>query len=488
LIEKIKLKWVYIFSALFVVLNTILILKEYYYISLLIPIVIIIGILYIFFLDRLLLLIVFLTPLAINVRNLELGVGISLPTEPLLFGILLLFMLRSLYKNNFDGRILKHPVSIFIMINLVWILLTSLTSEMRLVSFKFLIARLWFIIPIYFIGTQLFRKFSNVKKFSWAYIISLLAVIAYTIRNHALQGFDEEAGHWVMTPFFNDHTAWGAILALFIPVFTGFSFDKAYSKTMRILSFVITVVLLVALYLSFSRAAWISLAFTILFYLLIVFRIKFRWIVLTLALLAGIFFTFKWQILDSLEKNKQDTSANFIEHVQSIANISSDASNLERINRWQSAIRMFHERPVFGWGPGTYQFMYAPFQRSKEKTIISTNFGDLGNAHSEYIGPLAESGFIGMLSMAGIVISFFITGLRVYKKAQSREVKLLSMITILGLTTYFVHGLMNNFLDTDKLSIPVWGFIAILVALDVYHLDRKDNNQVTTQQSSTDSH
>ncbi|MCX6233995.1 MAG: O-antigen ligase family protein [Bacteroidetes bacterium] len=486
MIEKIKLKWVYIFSILFVMLNVVLILKEYFFISILIPVAIIIGILYIFFLDKLIFLIVFLTPVAINVRNIDMGLGISLPTEPLLFGVLILFILRGLYKNNFDSKVLKHPVSIFILISLVWIFLTSLTSEIRLVSFKFLIARLWFIIPIYFIGIQLFRKFGNIKTFSWVYVIPLLGIIAYTVRNHALQGFDEEAGHWVMTPFYNDHTAWGAILTIFIPVFIGFSFNRQSSKTLRLVALLITVILLVALYLSFSRAAWISLAVAALLYLIIVFRIKFRWILLTVALLVGIFFTFKWQILDALEKNKQDTSTNFIEHVQSIVNISSDASNLERINRWQSAIRMFHERPFFGWGPGTYQFLYAPFQRTKEKTIISTNFGDLGNAHSEYIGPLAESGVIGMLTMVGIVISFFITGLRIYKKAQSREVKMLSLVTVLSLSTYFVHGLLNNFLDTDKLSIPVWGFIAILVALDVYHLDRKDEARAGIQQVDAD--
>ena len=31
-------------------------------------------------------------------------------------------------------------------------------------------------------------------------------------------------------------------------------------------------------------------------------------------------------------------------------------------NRWNSAMRMWQERPVFGWGPGTYMFQSAPFQ------------------------------------------------------------------------------------------------------------------------------
>ena len=140
-------------------------------------------------------------------------------------------------------------------------------------------------------------------------------------------------------------------------------------------------------------------------------------------------------------------------------------------------MRLYEERPFWGWGPGTYQFVYAPFQRSKEKTIISTNAGDMGNAHSEYIGPLSESGILGMLSFIAIVIAITIIGMRVYRRAESKEVKLIALLTLLGLMTYFTHGLLNNFLDTDKASVPFWGFIGILVSLDLYH-SRKEIKEV----------
>ena len=41
-------------------------------------------------------------------------------------------------------------------------------------------------------------------------------------------------------------------------------------------------------------------------------------------------------------------------------------------------------------------------------------------------------------------------------------------MALLGLVTYFSHGVLNNFLDTDKLSVPFWGFVAVIVSLDVY--------------------
>lgn len=447
-------------------------MKEFFW-GILIPLGIILLLLYIFSLDKVLLLTVFATPLAIDMGDYELGANISVPSEPLLFGIMILFFLKLIMEKSLDKRFLRHPVTIAILINLAWIFVTSCTSDLPIVSFKFLLARLWFIVPMYFVGSIFFRNFRNIKPFIWAYVAALIIVIGYATYNHSMFAFSEKAGHWVMTPFYNDHTAYGAILALFLPVMAGLSVDKDATLKERIFAIIATVIILIALYLSFSRAAWVSVVVAIMIMLTVLFRIKLKWILLSIASLLLIFFTFQFEILDKLEKNKQDSSANFIEHIQSISNISSDASNLERINRWQSALRMYHERPVFGWGPGTYQFEYAPFQRTKEKTIISTNLGDMGNAHSEYIGPLAESGFMGMITVLAIMVTVIYTGLRVFRRSESRQSRLMGLIVTLGLITYYVHGIMNNFLNTDKASVPFWGFVAVLVALDLYHSGRK---------------
>jgi O-antigen ligase len=466
--DRAKIGWVYFICGLFIALNAYLMVRDLYW-ALLIPAGVVLVYLYFYHLDWILLLITFLTPVAVNITNVEFGLGLSVPTEPLMFGVLVMFAVKLIYEDKYDSSILRHPVTILILADLAWIFITSLTSQLPVVSFKFFLARLWFLVPFYFLGILLFRKIANIRWFIWLYAVPLMGVIAYTTYYHYLWGFDEEAGHWVMEPFYNDHTAYGAVLTLFIPLFASFAFSRLYSRTLRFFALLVLFLLVMALVLSFSRAAWISLAFAAMVYLIILFRIKFKWIVIFLAFFVGIFFLFQDQIWDRLEKNKQGSSANFVEHVQSISNISTDDSNLERINRWQSAIRMFGEHPVFGFGPGTYQFLYAPYQRSSEKTLISTNAGDKGNAHSEYIGPLAESGLPGMLIMIALVVYAILTGLRVYRRAENREVKVLSLSVVLALITYFFHGTMNNFLDTDKASVPVWGFIAILVALDLYH-------------------
>ncbi len=472
LIEKYKIYLVYAVSIAFIVLNCYLIIQDKYY-ALLTPILLIFLFLYIFSLDKLILLITFLTPIAINYKDPDMGIGITLPTEPLLLGVLVVFILKLFYDGGFNRKVVTHPVSIFIIINLVWLGITTITSEIPLVSVKFLIARLWFVVPFYFIGILLFKKVKNIKLFNWLYIIPLLIVIFYTLVNHAGFGFDKPSSNMVMKPFYNDHTAYGAVIAMFIPFFIGFSLSKSYTNSQRLASSIVLFLLIVGLIFSYSRAAWISISFALMVYAIIAFRIKFRVVLGGFLLLAGLFYMFSFQLIDRLESNKQDSSTDFTEHIQSMSNISSDASNLERINRWNCALRLYNERPFWGWGPGTYQFVYAPYQRSKEKTIISTNAGDMGNAHSEYIGPLAESGILGMLTFIAIVIAASITGLRVYKRADSKEVKLISLVILLGLMSYFAHGLLNNFLDTDKASVPFWGFIGILVSLDLYHTKKK---------------
>jgi O-antigen ligase len=467
LTERAKLFWVYGASAAFIAVNAYLFLHDNLW-GLAVPFVLLLLILYIFSLDNVLLMVAFLTPLAVNFKEAEFGIGISLPTEPLMFGVLLLFVLKLLHERFYDHRIMKHPVTIAIVINLIWIFITCFTSTIPIVSIKFMIARLWFVIPFFFAGILLFTDMKNMKKFQWLYVIPLLIVVFYTLYNHSTYGFDKPHSNMVMKPFYNDHTAYGAIIAMFLPIFTGFAFTRQYSKSYRLFAFIVLGILVTGIIFSYSRAAWISVAASLGLLIIIKLRIKFYWIFMALIVGVGIFFMFRYQFIDKLEKNKQDSSTDFIEHVQSISNISSDASNLERINRWAAALRLFAEKPVFGWGPGTYQFVYAPYQRAKEKTIISTNYGDMGNAHSEYIGPLSESGVLGMLTFLGIVITTIMTGLRVHRRSKDKQVRMISLAVMLGLITYYVHGLMNNFLDSDKASVPFWAFTAILVTLDLY--------------------
>ena len=119
-------------------------------------------------------------------------------------------------------------------------------------------------------------------------------------------------------------------------------------------------------------------------------------------------------------------------------------------------------------------FQYAPFQSSQDLTIISTNFGDLGNAHSEYLGPLAEQGVFGPLLFLILIFLIYYKGIPLYYKLKNRDLKMVLLTAIAALTTYLTHGVLNNFLDTDKASVPFWGCLAIITAIEVFHKDLED--------------
>ncbi len=475
MIKEKNIKWVYFLAVAFILINAICTYYEFYYFNLL-PAALLVVFLALFSLDKLMLLVVFLTPFAVNLQNLEGGLGLSLPTEPIIFGIMVIFILKQLHQANFDKKVLRHPITIAIIVNLVWIAVTVITSDIPVVSFKFLVSRLWFVISFYFLGTQLFKKYSNIKIFIWLYIIPFAVILLYTLYNHAQVNFDEQIANYIMSPFYNDHTIYGAMLAMFFPVLLFFSMNKKYSGSIRFAAVLLLIIYIVALIFSYTRAAWVSLAVAFAAYILLLLKVKFRTVLIAFAAIITLAFVYQTEIVMKLEKNRQDASQDFDKHIESISNISTDASNLERINRWNAAFRMFHERPVFGWGPGTYSFEYAPFQHAKEKTIISTNMGDKGNAHSEYIGPLCESGLLGLLTFLTVIICVLSTGFRLYYTLKDNETKKIVLVLVLGFITYITHGALNDFLDTDKASVPFWGFVAMIVAIDVYHNNKPEES------------
>jgi putative inorganic carbon (hco3(-)) transporter len=461
---------VYIISFVFIAFNLWQISKDFMWLGLL-PMAVVFVVIAIFRLDALLILTVFFVPLSVPLRELSGGLSMDLflPSELLLIITLFIVIIKRIKGETFHKKLLYHPVSIAIYLNLVWLLVTSITSTMPLVSFKFFLARLWFLVAFYFLAAEIFKKVQNMNRFLWAYMIPLLIVIGYTVSRHVSIGlFDQQAAHYVMNPFYNDHTSYGAILAMMIPVAVGFVIDRNKPFLYKVFSFAVLGILIAAIILSFSRAAWVSLIASAGIFLLVILKIRFRTFLIIISVVSVFFIIQLDNITQEMEKNRQQSSANLSEHVQSISNITTDDSNLERLNRWSCAWRMFLTKPIMGWGPGTYMFQYAPFQVSTEKTLISTNMADRGNAHSEYLGPLSESGLFGMLTFLGIVTMTLIAGFKTYWKLKDRKLRILILSVILGLITYYIHGIMNNFLDTDKASAPFWGFTAIIVALDIF--------------------
>jgi putative inorganic carbon (HCO3(-)) transporter len=420
--------------------------------------------------DRFLLLTVFLVPASVQLRFIvpDPPADIFLPTELMLGIILLLIIFKLINTKEIDRKILLHPVSIISFCILGWSLITSLTSTMPAVSIKSFITRLWFFAGFYILAAQMFRNPGRIRYYFLAYFAGMVPVAIYFLVRMVHAGiFDQKVSYAVVRPFFNDHTSFGAVLAFCIPVGFYLLFRRENSKMQRVLLTTVLLLFAAAFVFSYSRAAWLSLPVAAIFVLFIFLKIS--WKIVLPVIVAGLVIIFiSWpSIIMRLNENKKQSSGEIENHIRSIANIRTDVSNMERVNRWKSAIRMFKEKPLLGWGPATYQFKYAPFQISGEKTSISTNYGEGGNAHSEYLGSLVDSGIPGMLLYILLLLISVRRGIIIWNNQNDKHIRYLVLALVAGLVTYVIHGGLNNFLDTDKISSLFWGSIAAIVAMDI---------------------
>src|SRR4051812_34748303 len=84
------------------------------------PIVLFIVYTAIFHLQQLVLLLAFCTPLSITLKEMGLtqGPDLSIPTEPVMAGIMLMFILNPLHKPLITKKFRDHPVTVLITIQL----------------------------------------------------------------------------------------------------------------------------------------------------------------------------------------------------------------------------------------------------------------------------------------------------------------------------------------------------------------------------------
>ena len=419
--------------------------------------------------DKVLFILVFLTPLSV-VLDSSLGLSFALPTEPLAFGLMLLFWIKVLTEGKIDAQLLKHPFSILVGAHLFWMLFTSISSTMPMVSLKAFLLHFWNVSVFYLMMNAVIKEKDNALRMLWTFILPLAAVILYALYRHAVEGFTHQGSGWVYEPFFIDHGVYGATIAFCIP-FLAIYFLRSSVLTKRdyisLLIIPLLGIFVIGLIFSYTRAAWISVFASLCFFFVLYFKIRLRTLLITFLILVGGFLAFQDNILMELNRNKTDSGQDFGQQIKSISNVRTDASNLERLNRWYCAARMFEEKPLLGWGPGTYQFQYAPFQKPHQMTVISTNMHTLGGVHSEYFGPLVESGFPGFIIFFLMILFLLNSGMRAYHRGREGKDKLVVLIALLGLITYLSHGVLNNYLDQDKTATLFWMMSSIVVAYDL---------------------
>ena len=425
-------------------------------------------------------LLAFSTPLSVHLIDERYStVNLSIPTEPL---IILLFV--GVLLKLISTRTLRLPevtvmLSILLIVGFGWLVATAINSTMPIISAKYILMKSWYLVVFYFLLSRYFKNESVAKKFIWLFIVAVVIVAGYTLFKHSLGGFSRSYAYTAMRPFLPDHGMYAACISFAVPVLFVFAIRGSslkYGVWLRVICVFLFIFLVVAVALSFTRASWVSLVAALGIYVLLRLKVRFHYLILLGVLVVGGVLSNLDNLLTDLSRNKNESDDNIENHLQSVGNVSSDPSNLERFNRWGCATRMFEEKPMMGWGPGTYTFQYGQFQLPHEMTIISTNAGTLGGVHSEYLRPLAESGWPGALLFVTLVIWVFGLGFK-HQRVLVGSAKFLSMAVFLGLVTYFAHAVLNNYIEFDKIAVPLYSFMAVLTAIEVKHHNAQKDHQ-----------
>ncbi|MEM9850007.1 MAG: O-antigen ligase family protein, partial [Bacteroidota bacterium] len=362
------------------------------------------------------------------------GFGTDLPTEPLIIGLMGIFLYQlAKHPNLVDVRFFKHPISLLLLLHLGWLGLTTITSADPFVSFKFLLAKIWYIIVFYWLAGSLLRSKKSLRIAFWCVFIPLLFTLVVTNIRHATYGFSFESIYRVLHPFYRNHVAYACIIAVLFPfVFFAIAW---YKKRKGIHYFLIAsfLFLCISLYLSYTRAAYIAVLLSVVVYFVIRFRLMKQVLLLALAssIVGLLFLSHQNQYLEyAPDYDKTITHTEFNDLIEATYNLE-DISLMERFYRWIGGFFMVKEKPLLGFGGGNFYNFYQSYTINSFRTYVSDN-PEKSGIHNYYLMLAVEQGLVGLLIFIALIALTLLKAEQAYHQCRHHLRKNWIMATVLS--------------------------------------------------------
>ena len=425
----------------------------------------------------------FLLPFSVEVP-LAFGAMLRVPTEPLI-ALAALLLLADAFRSSAQFRDIFFKKELLWLTPLLLAFLVSIPfSEMVVVSLKFTAVNVLYLFVFFVLMMRLSERQPDLfPRMLLLYGMGLLAVWLWSVYQYWQYGWNPVVMRGIFKPFYNDHTIFGASAALLAAFWLGMARIKHPKKT-KIIYFMMGLAFVGLVVFSTSRAAFLSLFFCLFVMMLLKLQLKLLHIAVLLVIAVAAVIVFQQPLVNRLQRMEASSSNHDVslpERTLSAANISTDVSNLERMNRWLSAWRMFRERPLTGFGPGTYQFTYIPYQDSALMNRLTVTDphnvpeGSGGTAHNEYLLAMSEMGIMGLLGWLVIIGRWIFVA---FSTRKTHPHRMEIVVAFAALATYLFHAMFNNFLTTDKFAFLFWGTAAWMLA----------NHCKQTQSNSFSSH
>ncbi len=386
------------------------------------------------------------------------GLGTDLPTEP----IILFFFLYSIFffiRKKYSSYQLDI-VTLFILIHLIWIMFTTIWAHYPMVSAKFLAAKLWYILPFYFLSTHFLKEKKDLSYLVRVFLSGLAISIIYVMVRHFTRDFSFDTIGWAVSPFYRNHVNYAVLLVIALPL----CWYKVKISSNKKWYFLFFIILLSAIYFSFTRAAMVAVFVMAVAALLIRYKILFYVSLLSLIIaLSGLFYMVHDNNYLHLAPNYESTVAHSrFDNLMEATYKMEDISTMERLHRWVAGLKMINKKPWTGFGPNNFYFTYKPFTSNSFKTYVSDN-PDKSGIHNYYLMTAVEQGVIGLLILLSLLLSAIYKGERTYHRVHdSKNTVMMSLLILIGI---MVMILINDLIE----AVKVGPFLFLSLALISFH-------------------
>lgn len=400
----------------------------------------------------------------------------DLPTEPLIVGLMLLYFLLVIAKpENLNMNFLRHPFSLLILIHVGWIAATTFTSAAFGFSFKFLLAKIWYVVTFFYFAGYMLKKKGQADKILWLVAVPLVLATVKIIIHHATLDFGFKEINAACPPFFRNHVNYAAMLSIFLP-FMWYLRKWASTPRIKYWSTVMMAILIVGIIMAYTRAAYVAVLLAIIAFWII--RLKLMGLAVAIATIAIVgvlsFLLIENRFMELVPSSETVAHTELSGIISSTSELK-DVSTMERYYRWIAGVRMISEKPIAGFGPGNFYHFYKEYTLSRFSTYVSDN-PEKSGVHNYYLMVALEQGIIGLIIFILLIYTIVIQGQRIYHETKNRKYRDLAMAALLSSIVIDAFLLMNDMIETDKLGSLFFFNIALLAIIDLRnkHLAEKD--------------
>ncbi len=411
----------------------------------------------------------FTIPASIQIWFFNYTLSTSVPDEPIMWLFLLVFTL--IWAAN--PRILprwwwNNPLTIIILLQFIWLIVAVVFSQELLFSFKFLLAKCWFMISFFIIPVFVFRKKKDFRTAFLVTLIPLLTTVVIIFYRHYQIGFNFRKVEKAIAGIYYNHVDYSTVLSMFFPVLCiAFSLTKGRNWLLRGTLLGIIIFFLPAIYFTYARAAMLAVVFAIGIYAAIRLRLVNFVMPVFYALMT---FVIVYMVSNNKYMDFRPTfertymHKTWTDHV--IATFrGEDMSSMERLYRWIAGVRMSADRPLTGYGPNSFYYYYKPYAVSSFRTYVSRN-EEQSTTHNYFLYMLVEQGWPAMILYAALVMAFFAQAQKVYYRFHDRFYKKVTLALAMMFAAGFINNFFSELLETHKVGAMFYISLALLVILD----------------------